>query len=101
MMGLQLRMAQECSCCRELIDEEEASDNYAVILLYGSAKYGVCVGCFRSIPGPWGRNYKARWNRAFRRKAGTFDAKVSYPEGKIASGEGEGDGGPEVQPRVD
>lgn len=79
-MGFNLyqKLALECRVCRREIPADE-EQRRVELALFGAKKYSYCVGCYLPVEEPLSsdRNYRARWDRAFKRKVwesrGTFE----------------------------
>lgn len=65
---MELRQTQVCNVCEQPRDDAKAKADGASAVLFGAARYSVCVGCTQEVPGPWGDEYKARWEEALAKK---------------------------------
>jgi hypothetical protein len=66
--SLELRLALECTVCRQYLDSDKIADDVTEVALYGKLAYAQCPSCRRIVADRHDRNYRARVRRFLERR---------------------------------
>jgi hypothetical protein len=62
-MRMSIRLAMECSVCRQILDDHKRDVTAIEAAIFGAASYAVCCACGMEVVERHDRNYRKRWRR--------------------------------------